>query len=187
MTHRKAEIQNVRNHTNRPSKSDWVIVPIVDFMLKNLNRPLRVSTLSAVAGYCSSHFSQLFKHETGYSPLDFFIRARMKRACELLEDTALSIKEIAALMGYECQFHFSRRFKSVNGVGPQEYRRIRDKVKTRGGRNGISIRLPDRKLPDPAAVTRSNVRFNSVSYPSRSHLKAGGSICSVQLNNNNYR
>jgi len=94
----------------------------ISHMLGNLDAPLRMSALSKLAGTSASNFYHLFKLATGYTPNDFFIRARMGRACELLRETNLSVKQVAAVLGYNDQFYFSRLFKSVNGVPPREYR-----------------------------------------------------------------
>jgi AraC family transcriptional regulator of arabinose operon len=50
----------------------------------------------------------------------------MQRACRLLEDTGLSIKEISSKLGYDDQFYFSRVFKSINGIAPSDYRVYRN-------------------------------------------------------------
>jgi len=92
------------------------------YMKQHLDRPLQVSTLAALAGVSPSRFFVLFKHATGHTPIDFFIHLRMRRACELLEATSLSVQEVAASLGYDDQFYFSRVFKSVNHVAPSEYR-----------------------------------------------------------------
>jgi AraC-like DNA-binding protein len=92
------------------------------YMLQHLNQPMKVPVLSAMVGLSQSSFFALFKSATGLTPLDFFIRARMQRAGELLEETSLQIKEVAARLGYDDQFYFSRLFKSVHGVSPREYR-----------------------------------------------------------------
>jgi AraC-like DNA-binding protein len=47
----------------------------------------------------------------------------MNHARELLNSTGSSVKEIAATMGYDDPFYFSRVFKSVHQVAPAEYRR----------------------------------------------------------------
>jgi AraC-like DNA-binding protein len=92
------------------------------YMMQHLNQPVRVPALSAMVGLSESSFFALFKSATGLTPLDFFIRARMQRAGALLAETPLQIKEIAARLGYDDQFYFSRLFKSVHGVSPREYR-----------------------------------------------------------------
>jgi AraC-like DNA-binding protein len=47
---------------------------------------------------------------------------RINRARQLLELTAMSIKEIAAEVGYENPFYFSLRFKKQTGTSPRDYR-----------------------------------------------------------------
>jgi AraC-like DNA-binding protein len=58
----------------------------------------------------------------GFAPIDFFIRLRMEQACELLDVTLSNVKEVAAALGYEDPFYFSRTFKAVTHVAPSEYR-----------------------------------------------------------------
>jgi AraC-like DNA-binding protein len=94
----------------------------IDYMLAHLDKPINISTLSAMAGYSQSSFFDLFKRMTGAAPLNWFIRARMKRAGELLEGSNLQVKEIARQIGYQDPFYFSRLFKSVHGIAPRAYR-----------------------------------------------------------------
>jgi AraC-like DNA-binding protein len=94
----------------------------IDHMLQHLDKPLRVSTLSSMAGFSTSHFLALFKSATGYPPKEFFIRLRMQHACILLMGHAARVKEVAIALGYDDQFYFSRLFKSVMGIAPRDYR-----------------------------------------------------------------
>jgi AraC-like DNA-binding protein len=93
-------------------------------MTQHLNKPLPVARLAALANISPSHFFALFKRHTGCAPIDYFIRLRMRRASDLLSTTSLSVKEVAAVLGYDDQFYFSRVFKSVNRVAPSEYRAL---------------------------------------------------------------
>ena len=94
----------------------------VAYMSQHLNRPLQVATLAARVSISPSHFFALFKRRIGLAPMDYFTRLRMERACNLLETTSLSVKEVAAELGYEDPFYFSRVFKSVNQLAPSDYR-----------------------------------------------------------------
>jgi len=82
-----------------------------------LNKPVQVATLAVLANMSSSHYTAMFKRQTGCAPIDYFIRLRMRHACHLLDATMLSVKEIAAALGYDDPFYFSRMFKSVNQDG----------------------------------------------------------------------
>lgn len=113
----------------------------IAYMVEHLNQPLQVSTLAAQASVSTSHYFALFKRQVGTAPIDFFIRLRMNYARELLDSTRSSVKEIAAAMGYDDPFYFSRVFKSVHQMAPAEYRRRNGLVKPAAqAENGRTIR-----------------------------------------------
>jgi len=97
---------------------------VVIFMERNLDRPLRVHALAEMAKMSQGHFYVLFKRAVGLTPIDYFIRLRIKRACELLSETSLLVKEIAGLVGYRDTEFFFRSFRLVNGLTPGEYRKM---------------------------------------------------------------
>src|SRR5438128_1367993 len=105
----------------RDGETDRKIEQTIAYMAQHLNKPLPVARLAALANISPSHFFALFKRRTGCAPIDYFIRLRMHHACRLLEQTSLNVKEIAAVLGYDDPFYFSRVFKSVNHVAPTEY------------------------------------------------------------------
>lgn len=94
----------------------------IAYMTQNLNRPLQVSMLAALVNISPSHYFALFKRHTGCAPMDYFTRLRMEKARCLLDTTEASVKEVAATLGYDDPFYFSRVFKSVNQLAPSNYR-----------------------------------------------------------------
>lgn len=107
-----------------PGRAAQRVGSAINHMLQNVNKPLRISALSAIAGLSDSYFFSLFKSATGSSPIAYFIRLRMRLACELLQNQGLSIKEVAAEVGYKDSAYFSRVFKLVTGVSPGNYRNV---------------------------------------------------------------
>jgi transcriptional regulator GlxA family with amidase domain len=100
----------------------------IAYMMQHLDEPLQASTLAAQANISLSHYFTLFKRYVGSTPMDYFIRLRLRRACHLLENTEMSVKAIAYTLGYDDPYYFSRIFKSVNRVAPSEYRRLKMEV-----------------------------------------------------------
>jgi AraC family transcriptional regulator of arabinose operon len=113
--------RNVRNEPDVTGK----IEQSVAYMTQHLNKPVQVATLAALANMSASHYTAMFKRQTGCAPIDYFIRLRMRHACQLLESSMMSVKEIAATLGYDDPFYFSRMFKAVNHVAPSDYRAMR--------------------------------------------------------------
>ena len=117
----------------------------MQFMADHLNQPMQVATLASMACFSASHYFALFKRQTGHPPIDYFTRLRMREACRLLETTDAHVKEVAATLGYDDPFYFSRVFKSVNQVAPSEYRALaheRGWALHAGAEDGASTSLP---------------------------------------------
>jgi AraC-like DNA-binding protein len=123
------------------SETAWKIEQSIAYMMRHLDEPLQVATLAAQANISASHFFALFKRQTGCAPIDCFIRLRMQHACRLLDETMLSVKEVAATLGYDDPFYFSRIFKSVNRVAPTEYRLLKNGAKEAVRNCGITPRF----------------------------------------------
>ena len=68
------------------------------------------------------HFIREFKRLTGQSPIQYRNALCMNRAAELLENTNLSVSEIAASMGIDNPLYFSKKFKDFYGISPSSYR-----------------------------------------------------------------
>jgi transcriptional regulator GlxA family with amidase domain len=150
----------------RRSESFRRIEPIIAFMMQNLANPISVGRLSQMAGVSPSTFFALFRAATGYSPNDYFTRARMQRAGQLLQTGNLSVKEVAAMMGYDDPFYFSRRFKSAHGIAPLGYRRNQSGA-TRDSSNGevvVHLTTKDR-LVAAAPPTERSALFRTSNEP----------------------
>lgn len=87
-----------------------------------------VSELVERSGYTRSHFSRLFRQQTGLSPQDYIINARIALAKELLRETSMSVSQVATRTGYGDIFRFSRQFKKRTGLTPSDYRLQRTEV-----------------------------------------------------------
>ncbi len=120
----KPALQNDAGHRVESCESETVrkIEQSITYMLRHLDEPLQVATLAAQVNVSPSHFFALFRRQVGCAPIDYFIRLRMRHACRLLDETTLNVKEVAAALGYDDQFYFSRVFKAVNNVSPSRYR-----------------------------------------------------------------
>lgn len=96
---------------------------IINFMLENINRKFKLDELASVVNLSASHFSRLFLSRTGHSPIDYFIQLKIQRSCRLLDNTELSIVNVAREIGFDDQFYFSRLFRKVMNMSPREYRK----------------------------------------------------------------
>lgn len=96
----------------------------ISYMQSRIHESLTLSELAGWTNLSKGHLTQLFKEQTGYSPIRFFINLKMQQACRYLDLTGMSVKEVAARMGYADPYYFSRLFRRVVGISPTAYRNI---------------------------------------------------------------
>jgi len=101
---------------------DARIRELAETLASNPARRITVDQLAAQAGLSRVHFSRRFRHITGETPSGYIIRRRIGRAKELMQHSPMSLKEIAATLGYDDVFFFSRQFKQETGHSPGAWR-----------------------------------------------------------------
>src|SRR4029079_6006619 len=85
----------------------------IELMKQKLNEVLSLNELAYTSNLSISHFSTVFKKETGYSPIDYFNHLKIQKACQYLLFTNMNIKEISFSLGIEDQYYFSRMFSKL--------------------------------------------------------------------------
>lgn len=99
------------------------ITRVRDQIVRTPARAYRLPELAAAAGLSVPHFSLLFRQQTGYAPIDFLIRQRIRAACRLLDTTHASVAMVAAEVGFADPYYFSRCFRRVMACSPLAYRK----------------------------------------------------------------
>lgn len=94
----------------------------VQFIAEHVEQPLTLEQLAASVSLSPFYFARLFKQETGFSPHEYIVRARLDKAKYLLISTSLPLKEIACRCGFGNECSFSTLFKKMSGCTPRGYR-----------------------------------------------------------------
>lgn len=91
-------------------------------MQKNVMGSLTLSELTAELNLTDSYFIRLFEKRMRQTPMKYYMKLKIEAASALLTCTDLSVKEIAARLGFSSEFHFSKQFKLKTGLAPTYYR-----------------------------------------------------------------
>ncbi|MDP5229574.1 MAG: AraC family transcriptional regulator [Cellulophaga sp.] len=100
-----------------------LVESIKNFLLRNLDKNFTLEQIASKFNYSKSYLHTKFKVDTGYPILVFFNLKKTQKACEYLNYTDLSIKEISFKVGFEDPLYFSRIFKNFMGKSPRNYRK----------------------------------------------------------------
>jgi transcriptional regulator GlxA family with amidase domain len=111
-----------KHSLNKREDDGNMITKTINSMRNNINKKLSVEEMAANNSLSVSHFSNLFRKATGMPPIDYFIHIKMQKACQLLFSNADKIRDIAANLGYDDPYYFSRIFKKYIGASPEQYR-----------------------------------------------------------------
>ncbi|MBB5136909.1 transcriptional regulator GlxA family with amidase domain [Thermocatellispora tengchongensis] len=109
-------------HEQPPVPRGSALEPVLAWIEDNLGRDITLADMAAQCGMSERTFSRRFREQTGTTPLQWLLRARVRRAQYLLENTDHGVERIAGQAGFGSPTAFRERFKRVVGTTPQAYR-----------------------------------------------------------------
>ena len=69
------------------------------------------------------HLAHSFKEEFGISPISYQLNRRIEESCYLLQQTDMSLSQIARVLGFSSSSYFSQLFRKAKEMSPSEYRK----------------------------------------------------------------
>ncbi|MEK3835040.1 response regulator [Paenibacillus sp. FSL R7-0128] len=111
-----------RRSTAEKERSSEVIERICDYIHSHLGEDLSLVRLAELHYFNPSYLSRFFKQEQGINLSEYIDQCRAVKAKELLGNETLKIRDVALYVGYEAHHSFTRFFKKMTGMTPQEYR-----------------------------------------------------------------
>lgn len=92
-----------------------------NYLEQNLQRSLTLAEVCRDNLVGRSRLQQLFRERTGGGVMEYFGRLKISAAREMIREGRHNFTEIAAALGYQSIYYFSRHFKKVTGMTPSEY------------------------------------------------------------------
>ncbi|MEX1028887.1 MAG: AraC family transcriptional regulator [Paenibacillaceae bacterium] len=117
-----AELLFTHRQTGEKNRAAQAVDHIRAHIEEHLNEDLSLVRLAELIYFNPSYLSRLFKQECGVNLSEYIEERRVKKAKELLKTHELKIAEVGARVGYDAPHSFTRFFKKMTGLTPQEYR-----------------------------------------------------------------
>lgn len=105
------------------NSQDKIFEEIIQYIECNIEEVLTVEQLAVLSPWSLSRFKIKFREYAGYTPKAYVMERKIERAKSLLEETALSITQIAHQLSFSSSQHFSAVFKRYTRMTPTEYQK----------------------------------------------------------------
>ena len=109
--------------SSHTSELDPMLKRVMQFIEENISDSgIGVGDMAAAAAVSRSGLQRKLKQTMGVTPQELLSEARIKRACQLLQQTDKPVAEIAYACGFNDPKYFSRCFKQSTGKTPSEFK-----------------------------------------------------------------
>ena len=116
------EFLSVLTRGRADAAKDVVCERAKSIMESEYSKDISITDIASELGFDRAYFSILFKEYSGVSPYAYLTGIRIRRACDLLNNSTLAISEIAERVGID-PHNFARIFKREVGRSPNDYRK----------------------------------------------------------------
>lgn len=107
------------------SRSAALARETVSYLQRSWNEPFRSEELEEALHFQFDHITRCLKKYTGMTPLQYVQHLRISQAMVLLEQTSLTVQEVAEQVGIPSASFFGRLFRDRTGISPGQYRQRR--------------------------------------------------------------
>lgn len=118
----KAPSKNKASKMN-PNKADELCYQLMSYINSHIYEIKNLEELAETTNYCYPHLSSLFKRHTSQTLSEYFRFQKLEKAKFLMEETELSLTEIAEKLNYASIYSFSKAFKKQYKLSPGEYKK----------------------------------------------------------------
>ena len=101
------------------------MIRVAQMMEENIERPMSLERIAHATGLSRRQIERLFRRHLGCVPKRYYMEMRLRRARELLLQTAMPIMDVTTSCGFKSPPHFSRCYRSLFGHPPSAERRVR--------------------------------------------------------------
>ena len=96
---------------------------IIEYVASNALDDIGLKEVAEKFGMSEKYFSKHFKRATGNTFMDFILRLRVNKACQMLSESDMYVASVCHAVGFNNVANFNRHFFKIKGMTPSEFRR----------------------------------------------------------------
>ena len=96
---------------------------MIEYVANNALDDIALKHVATRFGMSEKYFSKHFKRATGNTFMDFVLRFRINKACQMLSDSQMYVSSVCHAVGFNNVANFNRHFFKIKGMTPSEFRK----------------------------------------------------------------
>jgi len=120
-------VQSVTKNSN--IKRIDIIHKAIQYIQKNYSQKITLIDVAQTVYLSPAYFSKIFKEEMGSSFREYLNNYRIEKSMALLLHENIKASSIAFMVGFEDQSYFTKVFKRIVGITPNQYRETQGRLK----------------------------------------------------------
>lgn len=118
----ETDARKMQSLPSKESVESYIVSQILEMIDENIYAKLSVENICQSMSYSRSYISKVFKNATGYSPLEYILKKKIREAKKLIRDDRYSFTQISDILAFDNPHYFSTVFKRVTNMSPSEYK-----------------------------------------------------------------
>ncbi|MCD8039191.1 MAG: AraC family transcriptional regulator [Lachnospiraceae bacterium] len=98
----------------------------IEYVEKNYHNNFKIEDLANVCHMSETHFRRVFQEKMNMTPIEYVNFVRIKKACELIDKTDISMEDVAEKVGFITPSTFNRNFRRIIGTSPYQWKKRPD-------------------------------------------------------------
>lgn len=123
---RKPPVENIHARFYEDLTEQEQLQRAILYIEEHYDEQITISDVAKYINFSSTHFSRLFKKETGRNFVDYVAFTRIIKTLPFLRKYDYTIEKISSICGFNTPNYFSLTFKKYVGISPTDYRNTKE-------------------------------------------------------------
>jgi AraC-like DNA-binding protein len=98
----------------------------IDYVEEKYAEAFKIIDLANKCHMSETHFRRIFQEKMNMTPIEYVNFVRVKKACELIDRTDISMEDVAEKVGFATPSTFNRNFRRIMGTSPYQWKKRPD-------------------------------------------------------------
>lgn len=98
----------------------------IEYVERNYSNNFKIADLANECHMSETHFRRVFQEKMNMTPVEYVNFVRVKKACELIDKTDISMEDVAEKVGFITPSTFNRNFRRIIGTSPYQWKKRPD-------------------------------------------------------------